>query len=230
MKPFGYIEPQTTKTDVEVDAQIKSLQSQVANLEERLQSVGAGEQVDSRNWFEKFANLPEGQVWWMDVFDIIDRPLQALKYGTSEGSLNEAWEAFWGKREYMSGVEWLSDLGLVEESNLNDTAKLILNIGVDIFADPLNYIAPVKILKKLGILSDVKVVSRMEDTFQTVRRGGIVKASDDIVATATARIKTKLNLADDIDIIKNFDSFDDATKRIIMDDLATEGVFMSAKM
>lgn len=230
LKPFGYVEPQTTKTDVEVDAQIKSLQSQVANLEERLQSVGAGEQVDSRNWFEKITNLPEGQVWWMDVFDIIDRPLQALKYGTSEGSLNEAWQAFAGNREYMTGVDWLSDLGLVEESNLNDTAKLILNLSVDIFADPLNYIAPVKILKKLGILSDVKVVSRMEDTFQTVRRGGIVKASDDIVATATARIKTKLNLADDIDIIKNFDSFDDATKRIIMDDLATEGVFMPAKM
>lgn len=181
LKPFG-TPLEETQTEVEVDAQIKSLQSQVANLEKRLLEVGAGEEVDSRNWFEKFTNLPEGQVWWMDVFDIIDRPLQALKYGLTDKSLGSAWQAFSGNREYMSGVDFLDNLGFVRKEELNDAETLLLNLGVDIFADPLNYISPVGILRKLGILSDVKVTAKFETLMNTMRKDGLVRVTDDLLA------------------------------------------------
>ena len=225
LKPFGYVE-QPTKSETEVDAQIKSLQSQVANLEKRLGEVGAGEEVDSRNFFEKITNLPEGQVWWMDVFDIIDRPLQALKYGVTEGSLGSAWQAFSGNREYMSGVEFLDNIGAVDSRSLNDTQKLILNIGVDVFADPLNYIAPIKILKKLGILSDTKVVSRMQDLTNTLRRDGMIQVSKKTFDDAVVAVKQQLNIADDIDIIRNFDALDDALKPRVIKALQDNGVYL----
>lgn len=236
LKPFGYDVQRAQQQEEDVDAQIKSLQAQVANLEKRLETVGAGEEVDSRNAFEKFVGLPEGQAWWMDIFELIDRPLMALKHGITEDSWQSAWEAFKGDRPgpfeegYMSGSDFLENIGAIDKRSFNDTGLLLLDIGFDIFADPLNYIAPIKILKKLGILSDVKIVSRLEDTFQTVRRGGIIQASDEVILNSTRRIRQTLNLADDIDIIKNFDSFDDATKRIVMDELAKDGVFIGSKM
>ena len=156
----------------------------------------------------------------MDAFEIIDRPLQTLKYGIAEGSLKEAYEAWKGNREFMSGSEFLVNIGAVDQANLqyNNGLKLFLDIGFDVFADPLNYIAPIKLLKKLGILSDTKAVTKLDDVIRTLRKEGLLQLTDEAMTTALtgARRAAEEALqqagksADEIAVIlgKNIDEWD----------------------
>ena len=236
--PFG--KPQEELVTVtETEKRIQDLERQVQNLETRLTESGATDE-EARSGLEKFLNLPAGQVWWMDAFEIIDRPLQTLKYGIAEGSLKEAYEAWKGNREFMSGSEFLVNIGAVDQANLqyNNGLKLFLDIGFDVFADPLNYIAPIKLLKKLGILSDTKAVTKLDDVIRTLRKEGLLQLTDEAITTALtgARRAAEEALqqagksADEIAVIlgKNIDEWDDVARTAYNASLEAAGVLDDA--
>ena len=177
----------------ENDKKIADLQRQVQNLETRLSEAG-GEKIDTRNFVEKALNLPEGQVWWQDAFDMLDRSVRAVKEGVTAGSFEVAWEAIKGNRPnpfqegYIEGSAFaVNTLGIAtqEQIDANPTYKLFLDIAVDILADPLTYIHPISILRKIGILSDIKIVSKMEDAIKVARKQGLLELSDDAIKAAS---------------------------------------------
>lgn len=214
----------------ETEKRIKSLESQVANLETRLKESGAEEEPE-RSAIEKFFNLPTDQVWWMDFFEVIDRPLQALKYGIAEGSLTSAIDAFSGNKEFMSGSDFLINTGIIEKEAINDQwTKLFFDLSVDIVADPLNYITPKAIgtfLGKIGILSTKNVVTKFDEVVKGLRATGLLKASKNTVDDAVRATRKLLNIADDVDIIADFNKLDDALKPRVIKSLADNGVYFA---
>ena len=214
----------------ETEKRIKSLESQVANLETRLKQADAEEEPE-RSAVEKFFNLPTDQVWWMDFFEVIDRPLQALKYGVVEGSFSEALEAWKGNREFMSGSDFLINTGFIDKNFIQDEwTKLFLDLSVDIVADPLNYITPKAIgtfLGKIGILSSKNVVTKFDDVVKGLRGAGMLKASKNTVDDAVRATRKLLNIADDVDIIADFNKLDDALKPQVLKSLADNGVYLA---
>ena len=186
LNPLYQPSPEAEVIKSETEQKISDLQRQVDNLTKRLESADATEEP-ARNFFEKMVNLPAGQVWWQDIFDLIDRPVRAIKEGLTDKSFASAWEAFSGNRPgpfeegYIEGSQFLLNMGLINQKQL-DTAspgfKLFLDIGVDIFADPLTYIAPLAILKKLGILSDAKVLTKFDDVIKQARKAGLMEISE----------------------------------------------------
>jgi len=225
----------------ETEKRIKSLESQVANLETRLEAADA-EKEPERSPLEKFFNLPTDQVWWMDLFEVIDRPLQALKYGIAEGSFNSAWEAWKGNKEFKSGSQFLLDIDIVEKEVLNDpTTKLMLDLGVDIFADPLNYITPkfiVKGLQKIGLLSSRKFITKFDDLVNGMRKAGLLKLTDDAMngalksarEAAEAALRNAGKNADEIAVIlaKSIDQWDDVARTAYNASLEAAGVLDDA--
>ena len=224
--PGAQPEQQTSETE----ARIKSLESQVANLETRLREADA-EKEPERSAVEKFFNLPTDQVWWMDFFEVIDRPLQALKYGITEGSFNEALEAWKGNREFMSGSDFLIKTGFIDDSLVKDQwTKLFFDLSVDIVADPLNYITPKAIgtfLGKIGILSTKNIVTKFDDVVKGLRGAGLLRASKNSIDEAVDITRKLLNIADDVDIIRDFNKLDDAIKPRVIKSLAENGVYLA---
>ena len=226
----------------ETQAQIASLQSQVDNLTKRL-TEAEGEKADSRNWFEKTLNLPEGQVWWQDAFDLLDRSVRAVKEGFTAGDAQVAWDAFLGNRPgpfqegYIEGSAFaVNTLGIAtqEQIDADPTFKIFLDIAVDILADPLTYINPLSILRKVGLLSDTRFVTKFDEVTKTLRQQGLLKLTDDAMsaaltnATKAAReaLEAAGKSADEIAAMlgKNIDEWDDVARNAYNASLEAAGV------
>lgn len=133
---------------------LNSLQSQKDNLSKRLQAVGVNaetpDEIDNRNIIERALNLTPDQGLLMDIFEVIDRPVQMTKGLITDG-LGGAWEGLSGQEE-MSGIDFLEETGLIGDAdNLEGFGKFLANVGTDIALDPITYIAPIKLLKQTGI-------------------------------------------------------------------------------
>ena len=134
------------------------IQNQVNNYKTRLENIGINpeEATDTRNALEKALNLEKDQNVLFDIFEILDRPRNALFTGINEaaegGSFLEGLkEGFFGETE-TSGKDLLTEqLGMYDEKgklNLSD----VLGFGLDIVGDPTNWALPgVKSLADLGV-------------------------------------------------------------------------------
>lgn len=168
-----YKVPKFFKTPAELDnPTLKALQSQKDNLEKRLLNVGVNpdnpDEVDQRNLIERALNLTPDQGVLMDIIEVIERPLQAVKGGIT-GGVEGAIKGFTGE-EQMTGLEFLEETGLVTDpDNLSGFERFLANVGTDIALDPFTYIAPVKLLKKTGILSK-KSYESVKKTFNVLDR------------------------------------------------------------
>ena len=126
------------------------LQNQVSNYKTRFSRAGLEDPTDTRNALEKKLNLEKDQNVLFDIFEIINRPQNALFTGIDEvlsgGSFAE------GLKEGITGETKTTgkDL-LLNHTNLDDeegrlNAVDVLGFGLDVVADPLDYIlAPVKV-------------------------------------------------------------------------------------
>lgn len=155
------------------DPTIRSLQSQKDNLTKRLQSVGVNpenpDEIDNRNIIERALNLTPDQGLLMDIFEVIDRPVQMTK-GLITGGVKGAWEGLSGQEE-MSGVDFLEETGLIgDPDNLSGFGKFLANVGTDIALDPLTYIAPIKLLKQTGILK--------KKTYEVIKKSSLALESE----------------------------------------------------
>ena len=128
-----------------LDEQLKGLQTQKENLQKRLLAEGIdpdtlGGDFDNRNLLEKALNLTPDQGVLMDFFEILNRPVEAVKGALTAGYdeqsvLEGAWEGISGQK-VTKGRELF---GLNAEDDLG-VGGFILDVGTDIALDPLTYL------------------------------------------------------------------------------------------
>jgi hypothetical protein len=148
---------------------LKSLQAQKANLNARLAAEGIdpetlGGEFDNRNLIEKALNLRPNQGLLMDFFEVINRPVEAVKGALVSGAEGQnVLEGFW---EGISGQETIAGSEFLKKTTGIDpqtgVGKFIADVGVDIALDPLTYLPAgffLKGFKKIGGIGS-KVVTK----------------------------------------------------------------------
>ena len=172
--------------------QQQKLQDQIANYETRLQNIGIDPKAatDTRNSLEKALNLKQDQNIIFDIFELLNRPQQALFTGIDNAIKGKDFvkglkQGISGEKE-TSGGKILRDLGMEGSGkfNLFDPSSYkelsmsdILGFGLDIFGDPMDYIlAPVKVA---DVAADtVKVADTAADTLSKGTK--LIKTADTI--------------------------------------------------
>ena len=161
--------PSTIKSGLTEEDKLKqTLETQQANLQARLEEVGA---ADGRSFIEKAFNLPDDQGPLMDFFEVIERPLRgvqssliALRDGERLG------QAFWkglSGQERLTGVDFATKMGWIDDpEDLGTLAEFGINVGMDILFDPFTYFAPVKAAK--FFLGKKKIASKFTESFAKV--------------------------------------------------------------
>jgi hypothetical protein len=200
--------PQSSLTQEEKT--LKSLEAQRRNLDERLRAEGIdpdtlGGEFDNRNLLEKALNLKPDQGLLMDFFEVINRPVEAVKGAIAAGVdgesfLQGAWEGLSGQ-EVTSGKEILKDLTGIDPQT--GVGKFVADIGVDILLDPLTYLPAgffLKQFKKAGQIGSRTITRKGKEIVErTVRNvDDIIKRADAGEEAAKALIRNQA----DIDLLK----------------------------
>lgn len=173
------------------------LENQIENYKTRLQSIGKDpeEVTDDRNWLEKALNLEKDQNVLFDIFEVLDRPRNALFTGIK--NVNEGKDFVKGLKEGISGKEETSGKELLmdtfdmkdEKGKLN--AVDVLGFGLDIVGDPTNWALPgAKSLSDLGVdlaKKGLKGGAKVADTAATATLKGLDKLELNKVAKAAKK-------------------------------------------
>lgn len=193
------------KTTSKTKSNREKLKDQLDNYNTRLSSLGYEDVTDTRNWFEKLANLEQDQNVLFDIFELLGRPQQAL-YGAIDAATNDenvlegALEGFKGEKK-LTGKELLtdnfgwedSDFNLLDPSSWGEMKPSdLVGFAADIFADPADIAliastvatggatAPITGAKLLGDVAQtgrtVSKVANVADTLSDIG-GGIQKAN-----------------------------------------------------
>lgn len=127
------------------------MNNQISNYQTRLGASGidASKAIDKRNFIEKALNLPEDQNFLFDIFEIINRPQQAL-FGAIKNA-QEGEDILEGARKGISGEEDYYFGDILRNMGVDDTPLFqnplsgkdtsladILGLGGDIFLDPVD--------------------------------------------------------------------------------------------
>ena len=178
------------------------LQSQISNYRTRLNSIGrnADSISDNRNWLEKLLNLEEDQNVLFDIFEIIDRPRNALFTAVDEAAqggnaLEGLWQGFSGQTDTSGKDLLVNNFDMEDEEGSLDLAD-VLGFGLDLVGDPTNWVtfggktaldvvsdAALKGAKKLGKFAD----------------SGIVKGLNALDAREVAKVTKLAGGADNVD-------------------------------
>lgn len=119
-------------------------QKQTEGLKKRLEASGIDPEdaTDSRNFLEKMLNLEKDQNVLFDIFEVLERPQQAL-FGAIQASQKgkdvgkAALENFKGN-EHTYGKDLLLEAGAVNDSKEKFGWDDALGLGLDVFADPID--------------------------------------------------------------------------------------------
>lgn len=153
------------KTTSPTTTSSNKLENQVKNYKTRLDNIGVDseEVTDNRNALEKALNLEKDQNVLFDIFEILDRPRNALFTGVQSamdgGSFGEGLlEGIKGETE-TSGKDILVDnFGMDDEEGKIDLAD-VLGFGADIALDPTNWALPgMKSLSDVAMDAGKKVI------------------------------------------------------------------------
>ena len=225
LKPIT--EDKTEKTTADI------LQTQYDNLSARLGAVGAP--VDDRGPIGRFLNLEQDQGFIMDVFEIIDRPGQAVKgfIAPEEGAdpITGFFQGLAGQTD-RTGLEVLEQTGALTEAqieNMDGFQQFAVNVGFDIFTDPLTYIPAGtigKVLNKLNPFEIERTLPRMVSKIDEVAKSKKALWENLTDPTEIANAKKQAGLIDitDLDdrIAKNQEGLQSLRKKI--DDLRGKGL------
>lgn len=139
----------------------KSVGTQVTNLEQRFKNVGiptetGAKEADQRNIIEKALNLKADQNMLMDILEVLNRPTQVVTNILSSlgdkdkrDVLTAAWEGLSGKKEVrarealanLTGDENFLKFKEDKNSKLDDIGQFIVDLGLEIVADPTTWIS-----------------------------------------------------------------------------------------
>jgi hypothetical protein len=192
--------PQSSLTQEEKT--LKALQSQRENLDARLRAEGIdpdtlGGEFDNRNLVEKALNLTPDQGFLMDFFEVIDRPVQAVKQAILAGTEGESvlkgfWEGVSGQEE-VTGADFVSQItgGYKPASGVGE---FLLNIGTDIALDPLTYLPAGFFIKRFSALGKIGAKEVTEEVVQAAVKSVAQEAADKFVKDT---VKAAQALVDD---------------------------------
>lgn len=168
---------------------------QVEGYEKRLEASGIDPEkaTDKRSWLERALNLEEDQNTLFDIFEVLERPQQALfgaiKAGQEGGNAGKAaWEHFKGN-EHTYGKDILLETGGFDDSGDKFGVDDALGLVMDVFVDPID----------LALIPATGGAKLAADAAQVVKRGeamlDIAKAAnkaDEISAAVKFLDKAKL--------------------------------------
>lgn len=172
------------------------VEKQVKNYEKRLGSA-KDEATDDRNWLEKALNLGQNQGLIKDIFEILNRPQNAIFSGISSAQKGEGFGAGFKKgitgEKRTEGKELLTNAGMKDREGKLDLSD-ILGFGLDIFADPMDLaVIPVKAVSSGAKAARAADVAKAANTLSDASR--VVKGADDISDTVRG-LKLAGNIGD----------------------------------
>lgn len=182
--------------------------NQISNYETRLQNAGIDSKKakDTRNPVEKLLNLKQDQNVLFDIFELINRPQQALFTGIDNAIKGKDFvkglgEGISGKKT-TTGGKILRDLGMegndkanlfTKEGRKNIHLSDVLGFGLDLFADPIDLaVAPVKVTSTAG--KAVRAADNIADIAKGSKGLKLVKAADKVGDTAKGITAAKAGL------------------------------------
>lgn len=205
-------------------SQLQTNQNQINNYKARLAASGVDpdEALDNRNWLEKTLNLTPNQNAIFDIFEIINRPQQALFGGID--SVQQGGDFLEGAKEGISGnkdtnfKDILMNTGAFEDTTLEDAQKEtdsklgamlksidlvdVLGMAGDVFLDPMDIpLIPVaaasKGAKALDTATDIaKTADTASDISKVAKTTELISPTQAIGRVAKGAIKGGTKLAD----------------------------------
>ena len=194
-------------------SQLSKNQNSINNLSARLAASGVdpNEALDKRNALEKFLNLKQDQNVIFDVFELLNRPQQALFAGwknAQEGG--DFWE---GAKQGITGnadtqfKEILKNYGMEDREGKLDLAD-VLGFAGDVFLDPADLV-PVagfsKIGKSLDAGDNIFKAIRSADSASDIAFKGIGKGLKGTAKLADTGLEKVLKNLDEIKGVRAFD-------------------------
>lgn len=199
-------------------SQLQKNQKSINNLKAQLTVGGVDptEATDTRNWLEKTLNLTPDQNVVFDVFEVLNRPQQALFGGIenrqNNGSFLEgAKEGLFGNKD-TSFKDILMNTGAFEDTTLSDASKEsdsklgallnsidlvdVLGMAGDVFLDPMDLpLIPVSAVSKGAKIADTAM-----DTAKTLDKANdaikLISPTQALGKATKGAIKSGANLAD----------------------------------
>ncbi len=223
------------KTDEE------KVQSKINNAKTKITKAGidAGEVADNRNPLEKLLNLTPDQNFLFDIFEILNRPQQAVFSGIENSQQGkDFWEGagqgLTGKKEtQFKQILQNADVGGEDRKGKIDLVDVLGFVG-DVLLDPVD-LALIPVTGGSNLAADVAVKSGAKGLKVADTVGDIAKAGKGIslVQDASKGVKTVDNATD---LVKMLDTMKDAsdiatktTKMKSLSSLAFEGMGKAIK-
>lgn len=202
--PIKAINPfKSNKTE---QSDLERLNQQYEALSKRLGGVEA--EVDDRGPLEKLFNTRQSQGTLGNIFEVLDRPGQAVKgalIGAQEGDvISGAMEGLAGELD-IRGAEFVKELGMISEfdfENMGGVEKFVVNIVVDRIFDPLRWMKPGTVTGALSALnkkigSMIAGKASANQVYQSMASRQLLMASEDFsTEVSQAMTGTGLSLED----------------------------------
>ena len=187
-----------------------NLSKQIGNYKTRLTSMGKDPEkaTDKRNWLEKALNLEEDQNILFDIFEIIDRPRNALftaidKAVQGESFLEGLKEGITGETD-TSGKDLLVNTFNMEDEEGKLNLSDVLGFGLDVVGDPTNWaLFGGKTLLDVGADAAKKGAKAVGKSADNVITAGL-KAADKLEVNKVGKLAQKAGVSSD-DFLRNLD-------------------------